>query len=142
MLESNRTLVFSIASIWIDAIIAGEKKFELRRRPPRLTSLVQALLYETLPGGRLRARCIMGPVLTAPRSELWEKVGSMSGVSRNHFSQYFAKSRFAHAIPILGVQEIHPPLSLLELRQLAQFTPPQSWCWASPELLRFVGLNR
>jgi predicted transcriptional regulator len=132
---SRRSLVFSIAPRWMDEILVLRKTVELRRRPPRIATRVEAYLYETRPECRLRARCLMGPVISAPVQDLWDAVGHKASVTREEFDRYFSGVGLAHAINIDAVQELAPAIPLDLLRKLAAFQPPQSWCVASDGLL-------
>jgi predicted transcriptional regulator len=135
---AGNAIVVSIAPQWLQAIVAGTKTIELRRRAPRLHAAVTAYLYETSPGRQLRAVCSMGPVLTAPLSELWDIVGGQSGVSRSVFDAYFDGLVVGQALPISSVKEFANPIPLSVLRERVNFRAPQSWCRASPRLVEFV----
>lgn len=136
---AENILVISIRPRWVREIISGKKTVELRRRPPRLDRPVTSLIYETSPERRLRARCLMGPVRTDSPVELWKKFGERSGATAAEFYSYFAGTTMAHAIEVASIEELSICLSLERLRQEAGFVVPQSWSWATPRLIEFVG---
>src|SRR6266404_7710232 len=96
----NRTLLFSIKPRWADAIISGEKTFELRRRPPKLTTPISAIIYATSPVCALVAECTMGPVLSGSPAQIWDRVSLSSSVSQSEFDDYFRGCWQAHAIVV------------------------------------------
>ena len=132
---SSEVLLISIRPQWVRQILARGKTIELRRRPPRLSQPVSALIYETSPAYRLRARCLMGPVISYPPETLWGQVGHRTCVSKQDYDAYFAGRKQAHGIEISSVLEMPSRLTLEWLRREVDFVPPQSWAWASERLL-------
>ena len=137
---AQRVLVVSVRPRWVTEIVSGRKTVELRRRPPRLDQPVVSLIYETSPGCRLRAKCLMGPIVTNTPRSLWLQLGDRSGVTINEYDAYFAGTLKAYAIEIQRVEEMPAHLSLEYLRQKANFVVPQSWSWATPRLLEALGM--
>jgi predicted transcriptional regulator len=134
-LISTRALVFSVKPRWVEAILRMEKRFELRRRPPKLHGPTRALLYSTGPDFSLRAMCTMWPMVTDTLENIWSLAGGQSSISRGEFDHYFSGCVAAHAIGIQDLRELSRPIRLAQLRSDADFVPPQSWAWASPELI-------
>jgi predicted transcriptional regulator len=132
------TLVFSIRPQWVTQILEGLKTCELRRRPPKLDTPVSALIYETSPARQVRAKCVVGPVVSDAPERLWKRFGSSACVSRDEFDSYFAGLSQAHAIMIQAVEELPKPLSLELLRQKVGFSPPRAWNRASRPLLQVI----
>jgi len=139
MAQASKVLLFSIKPRWADAIMRGEKTFELRRRPPKLTSPVPALIYATTPVRALVGRCMMGPVLTDPPSRLWKRVSGTSCVTEMEFDDYFCDCREAHAIVVSEPSRIENPLSLRDLQEKIGFSAPQAWAWATDAVLAILG---
>jgi predicted transcriptional regulator len=137
----SRALLFSIKPKWADAIISGEKTFELRRRPPKLTSPVSAIIYATAPVCALVAKCSMGPVLSGPPMQIWDRVSVSSSVTQTEFDDYFRGCWRAHAIVVSNPRKLAKPLSLGYLRDTIRFSAPQAWVWASKDIVIAAGLN-
>lgn len=137
----SRTLLFSIKPKWADAIISGDKTFELRRRAPKLTLPVSAIIYATAPVCALVASCTMGPVVSGPPVKIWNRVSSSSSVTRTEFDDYFFRCQEAYAIVIASPRRLEKPLSLRYLRDTIQFSVPQAWAWASEDIIAVAGLN-
>jgi predicted transcriptional regulator len=137
----NRALLFSIKPRWVDAILSGEKTFELRRRPPKLTSPISAIIYATSPVCALVAKCTMGPVLSGSPAQIWDRVSISSSVSQSEFDNYFGGCSQAHAIVVSKPTRLEKPLSLDYLRGAFRFSAPQAWAWASKDIVIATGLN-
>lgn len=137
----QRILVMSIKPRWVTDILAGAKTVELRRRPPKISRPVAALIYETSPSCRIRLKCMMGPVRSFTPQRLWEQINDRCCVSAEEYDAYFADCAQAHAIELSQVEELVGDLSLARLRREADFTAPQAWAWASDGLLECVGVS-
>jgi predicted transcriptional regulator len=130
------TLLFSIAPRWVDLILAGEKRFELRRRPPRNLAMgTPALLYATAPTSAIIAKVQLGEVVTADPDVLWERIGAWFGCSRDYYDAYFAGAAPAHAICLLEPMRLAEPISLRRMATEYGLRPPQSWMSISTNAL-------
>lgn len=132
---TGEVLLISIRPQWVRQMLAGRKTIEFRRRPPRLSEPVSALVYETGPAYRLRASCLIGPVSSGLPDALWDELGRRSCVSKDEYDAYFEGRERAHGMDIRNVLEMPSQLTLDWLRREAGFVPPQSWAWASKRLL-------
>ena len=137
-MSRSDAFVFSIAPTWVRAILDGTKTVELRRRPPSLVKASLALIYETAPSKRISSICFMGPTVSAGVDQIWERFGRVSAVTEPRFRSYFKGRTSAHAILISRVTALGEPIALSELRAVAAFRPPQSWCRAAPTLVGLV----
>jgi predicted transcriptional regulator len=136
---TEQVLVISIKPRWVKQILSREKTVELRRRPPRLHKSVSALIYETGPTYRLRAKCRMGPVRSGSIEAIWMLTSCHSCVTRQEYNNYFDGKAHAHAIEITCVVEMPSYFTLAFLREKAEFVVPQSWAWASARVLKALG---
>lgn len=120
-------LLLSIHPRFVDAILAGTKQVELRRRQPRVSD-GSALIYATAPRMELVARFRIASVVRAPLSMLWQSVRDVAGVSRSEFDAYFAGIESGVAIGIADVFEFPEAVGLEKLRdEWRGFHPPQGF---------------
>lgn len=120
-------LLLSIHPRHVDAILAGDKRVELRRRRPRVAH-GQALIYATAPRMELVARFQVVSVTQAPLHLLWQHVRDTAGVTRSEFESYFHGLRIGTAIHIGDVTSFKEPVRLSTLRRIwAGFQPPQGF---------------
>jgi len=130
-------LIFSLTPKWIEKILSGKKTFELRRRPPKISQPTISYLYETRPHSRIRARCLLGPVISDSPNLLWRIVGDHCGVERSFFESYFSGLEEAHALPITQVMDLGSQFTLPRLRAVG-FHPPQAWAYVSSKVVMLV----
>jgi predicted transcriptional regulator len=126
-------LLLSIHPKYVDAIMAGEKTVELRRRKPSIESGL-ALIYATSPRKELVASFEISSVRRTPLVLLWQAVRDSAGVSRREFYSYFAGQNTGVAIQIRKVMAFHEPIPLDDLREMWRgFQPPQGFCYLTGE---------
>lgn len=135
-----KTIVLSLQPKWAALIRSGDKRIELRRRFPRYLAGSLAYVYESSPTCELTAVVHMGEIHELPIEELWRTHGRASCVDERHFATYFQHRSAGFGIEITR----HIPLSsswgLTRLREAFDFTAPQSWAYASPQLARAIGM--
>ena len=123
MVSQNRPvgLLLAIRPAWIDQIVAGKKTFEIRRRPPRVTAPLPALLYATAPISSVVAGCTALRTVEGTTASLWARCGESSLVTHDGFYRYLHGAPAPGAIELGYVIEV-PPTVL-------KWRPPQSWMW-------------
>lgn len=120
-------LLLSIRPKYVDAILAGEKRVELRRRRPRVES-GRVLVYATAPRMELVATFRITGVTRAPLNLLWQSVRDIAGVSRREFDAYFEGMELGYGLHIKDVVRLNRPIPLVDLRSIwAGFHPPQGF---------------
>lgn len=132
---NSKQIVISIQPKWAGLIRSGEKTVELRRRFPRLPAGAVAYLYESTPTRAVTALLHLGIVQELPVAELWISHGKASCVDQDYFNQYFAGRDVGFGIHITRCVPLSANLPLAELRQRFAFIAPQSWAYATPELI-------
>lgn len=118
-------VLMSIHPQYCEAILAGEKTVELRRRRPSFTTGTRVLIYSTSPERRLHGAFNVGGVIEGEPSSLWEAIKHRAGVDRETFNAYFAGCDAAYAIEVENPRRIPP--AVLPIR------PPQSYQFLSPQ---------
>ncbi len=120
-------LLLSIRPRFVDAILAGAKRVELRRRKPRAES-GHALIYATSPRMELVASFRVASVVHAPLELLWQSYGDLAGITRGEFDAYFAGLQFGVAISIAEITKFSQPVRLEVIRETWNgFHPPQGF---------------
>src|SRR5579864_4429852 len=95
-------LLLSIHPKYVESILAGKKRIELRRRRPRITG-GPALIYATSPRMELVARFEIDSIRRAPLSLLWQLSRNVACVTRDEFDAYFHGLQTGIAIHINAV---------------------------------------
>jgi predicted transcriptional regulator len=117
-------VLMSIRPVYADAIFAGTKTVELRRRRPSFSEGSQVLVYSSAPHRRLQGTFEVGGVLAEEPNALWRRVSKQAGIDKETFDAYFAGCSAAYAIEIKNPKRIEP--TRLSIR------PPQSYLFLRP----------
>ncbi|SEM17397.1 Predicted transcriptional regulator, contains an HTH and PUA-like domains [Blastococcus sp. DSM 46786] len=119
----------SIHPQYADAILAGTKRVEFRKRrlAPDVSTVV---IYATQPVGRIVGTFeVLGHDVAAP-DELWDRHSRHAGISAAGFCAYYAQKPAAVGILIGRVQPLTEPRLLTDLPGVIR--PPQSFSYLSP----------
>lgn len=117
--------IISIYPAYADAILAGEKTVELRRRIPDLSSGVRLWIYATLPTGAVVGFATVQNVARASPTDIWKKHGNRAGVDHASFKAYFNGAKEAVAILLAAARRVGP-ITIDQLREIrTSFHPPQ-----------------
>jgi predicted transcriptional regulator len=64
--------------------------------------------------------------VSAALTEIWNKFGSQTGISRQEFDGYFKRCSIAHALVLSEIRILENPLLLERMREMVRgFHPPQ-----------------
>ena len=92
----------------------------------RISPGTRVWLYGKLPMGGVIGFGVVHSVHEHAPTQIWERFGVHSGVSREHFFDYFRGASCGCAIVFQRIVRLQRTLGLEELReQLGRFTPPQ-----------------
>jgi predicted transcriptional regulator len=117
--------IISIHPNYADAILAGKKTIELRRRIPELPSGTRLWIYATRPTGAVIGVATIQEVARAHPSTIWKKHRNGAGVDHASFKAYFNGAQQAVAILLAAVRHVGP-ITIDQLREVRdRFHPPQ-----------------
>jgi predicted transcriptional regulator len=118
----------SIHPRYADAILAGTKRVEFRKRrlAPDVSTVV---IYATQPVGRIVGTFEVLGHDVAPPAELWDRHGAHAGISVTGYDEYYAQTPAAVGILIGSVQRLSQPRPVTDLPGVNR--PPQSFCYLS-----------
>ncbi len=121
-----RFAVISIKPQYVEAIVEGQKVYELRRRRLNLDQGDLLIIYQTSPEKKVTASAELEKIIECDIDTLWEKVGARSAVSFEIFTNYFKGCANGYALQLKNVKPYKNPLSLDDLRShMPKYTPPQ-----------------
>lgn len=111
--------LLSLRPPFAEAIIAGEKTVEVRRRPPRLDTGSLLVLYAGAPMRAVIGTARLAALATGDAETLWEHFGSGTGIHRAEFDTYLSGAGQPTCLVLEHARMVDPlPLN---------FAPPQSW---------------
>ncbi|WP_206330479.1 ASCH domain-containing protein [Modestobacter sp. KNN46-3] len=116
----------SIHPRYADAILAGTKRVEFRKRrlAPDVSTVV---IYATRPVGRIVGTFEVLGHDVAPPAELWDRHGTHAGISVTGYDEYYAQTPAAVGILIGSVQQLSQPRPVTDLPGVSR--PPQSFSY-------------
>ncbi len=122
----GRVALMSLHPRHAEAILAGRKTVEFRRRPFG-QPVTQVVIYATQPIGQVVGSFVVTDIDVASPAELWERHGDRGAISRPEFDGYFDGSITGAAIEVGHVSHLadHMPLSALA----PGLRPPQSYLY-------------
>lgn len=115
---------YPIKPVYINRILQGEKKYELRRKLPR-NKVEYVFLYATTPICKVVAYARVGSTHDECKDELWEKVARWAGIDKVDYFSYFEGIENACAIELSEVFKFNKPFHPREISE--DFVVPQSF---------------
>lgn len=129
---SREYILMSIKPHYADLIYTGRKRFEYRKRAPKLVDL-PILLYETAPVQKVTGIIADWSILQASPEAVWTYSKTHSGLTADRFFGYYEGYDKAVAIRIYSVVPFKDSLELQTLNPELK-RPPQSFCYVQSEL--------
>jgi predicted transcriptional regulator len=117
--------IISIHPRYANAILAGEKTIELRRRIPDLPFGTRLWIYATRPTGAIVGFVTLRDVTRAHPRTIWNKYRHRAGIDHAAFKAYFNGAQQGVAILLAAARRV-APITIDELREIrVRFHPPQ-----------------
>lgn len=117
--------IISIHPAYANAILAGEKTIELRRRTPKLSSGMRLWIYATRPTAAVIGFVTVRQVARAHPRTIWQNHRDGTGVDHESFKAYFEGTQEAIAIILQAAKRVGP-ITVQQLRSVRdRFHPPQ-----------------
>ena len=128
-MNSHTDVLISIKPKYVTHIFSGEKTVELRKRRPNISPGARIWIYATTPIAALKGYASLDRIVTAAPTEIWNKFGSQTGITRQEFDGYFEGCSVAHALILSEIRVLEHPLLLERMRKMVRgFHPPQFFC--------------
>lgn len=130
--QTGRVALMAIQPRYSQAILAGTKTVEFRKRP-LAEDVRTVLIYETAP-----TSCVVGAFTVAdtvqlsPRT-LWRELGAAGSITRLDFMQYFASYKTGVGLVVGSVQKLQRPITLAEL--VPRPAVPQSFAYIAGDVI-------
>lgn len=128
----KNNILISIHPQHVAKILSGEKRFEFRKRVPP-DSVRRMVIYSTAPVMKVVAVAEINRKLSAKPENIWKRTRHASGITKQHFNDYFQEKEIAHALEIGEVTELDSPLSLSDI--CLNLVAPQSYAFMDDSLV-------
>lgn len=120
-------VLLSIKPEFAQAILNGEKTFELRRKIFRDQSVSKVIIYASSPVQRVVGEFRIKDIHEHQPNDLWELAGEGACVDRAFFDQYFDSRDVGYAVEVSKPKRYRKPKLLADFCGMAR--PPQSFCY-------------
>ncbi len=118
--------ILSIHPQYAEAIFAGTKTVEFRRRAISVPESSRVWVYATQPVGGIVGYFEISETVCDTPDALWREYSSVGEIERSKFEQYFDGCSVGHAIVLREAVELPSLLPLEEIRETCpEFRPPQ-----------------
>jgi len=119
-------VLISIKPKYVDLIMAGKKRYELRRGGSTVQAGDTLLLYSTSPEKAVVATCDVKRTLSDTPSRIRRTVNSGAGIGEKEYAQYFKGASRATAFELGRIKSLSVRPSLKDLKKL----------WGNPKVPR------
>lgn len=122
-------LLLSLYPKYSKKVKDGEKKYEFRKKINKFVKPgTLVAIWETRPKSEINCIFEIGIVDKGATTDLWEKYGKLSGITKEYFDTYFKGKGYGYAIEIKELWVLDSPIKMSMIReQLPSFNPPQSY---------------
>jgi len=113
-MDSSEIILLSIRRPFSQLILTGQKKYELRKRPPR-RECEFAVIYETLPTKAIIGFFELDRIHVECIEKIWKITKGKSYVTKEYFESYFKDRKFGVAIEIKESKRLDTHLKLSDI---------------------------
>ncbi len=126
MSQSRKNILISLERRYVDDIISGKKKVELRNRRMNLSKGDKIWVYSKQPHACVVIRATVKAAIGGSPKLLWRDFQDVCGVSKEEFFAYFSDVEIGYAISLFEVRRLLSPPTLEVMRGTdKKFHPPQ-----------------
>jgi predicted transcriptional regulator len=119
-------ILISLEPRHAENLLVGRKRVELRRRAMNVSIGSTVWMYAKLPVGSIIGRAIISAIHVLAPATLWKRFGTVSGISRGEFFEYFADRDEGIALELSHCRRLTHAFDLESLRRFdSGFQPPQ-----------------
>lgn len=142
-MNAPQNVLISLEKRHAENILEGTKTVELRRRSMHVAIGTTVWFYVKVPVGSVIGYAKVADLHTLAPSTLWNRFGSVSGLQRREFFEYFEGSATAFALSLEEPRRLAKPIPLSELRDASNgFHPPQFFANIASDGALFTALSR
>ena len=120
-------VLLSIRPEFSDAIWAGQKRFEFRRRIFNTIEHAEAYVYTSAPISLVTGRFSIRDLVVGTPTQVWRLTNDVAGIDESRYFSYFDDRNIAFAIAIGEYEKFEVPIDLTSHFGLKR--PPQSYAF-------------
>jgi predicted transcriptional regulator len=127
-MKNRKYLFISIKEKYVNQILNGSKRIELRKSRPSVDVGDHVIIYCTSPIKAIVGTAKVENVISYTPSEMWRLNSKSLGINRKEYFEYYSKSDKAIGIVLSDVEKLSFSICLSLIKsQMPKFTPPQTY---------------
>lgn len=131
-MPDKSSILISIKQKYVDSIVRGEKRAEIRRLYPSCSSVSRVYVYVPTPTRQVVGYFDVKEVNRLPVEQLWRLSGRDSALSQEEFFEYLSGKDRGISIHFDEYTPLSHTIGLADLRILSsKFHPPQSFMYVT-----------
>jgi len=132
------SIILSIKPKFTDLILSGQKTIEMRTKiGKKFTNDENVVIYSSSPKKAIVAIAKIKKIENLDKYEVEDYHLNKVCISRDFFNEYMKNRSTCYLIELKDLKKLKNPLMLNDLRDKG-FIAPQSFCYASSEILDLV----
>lgn len=131
-------IVISIKPEFTSLILSGKKTIEMRSKiGKKFTTDANLIIYSSTPNKAIVAVAKIKGIQHVMKNDITPSHLEKVCISTHFFEDYMSSRHSCYLIELKNVQSLKTPIPLSELKVI-NFTAPQSFCYASYDLISLV----
>jgi predicted transcriptional regulator len=127
-MKNKKYLFISIKEKYVNQILDGSKRIELRKSRPSVDVGDYVIIYCTSPIKAIVGTARVENIVSYTPSEMWRLNSKILGINRKEYFEYYSKSDKAIGIVLSDVEKLSFSICLSLIKsQMPKFTPPQTY---------------
>lgn len=123
----ERAILLSVRPRFAQSILAGTKTAEVRRTRPDIKPGTPVIIYATKPIGAVVGTASVESICDGSPDLLWGEHHDQLDLTKHEFDEYLHESGTAYVLVLNNVCKLTEQLTLGDMRESANFRPPQSY---------------
>ena len=140
--EAIECRLFSIKPHFVDLILKGKKKVELRKGFCNGKRGDKCFIYVTSPIKQIIGYFTIAYCINDTTANIWKRVNGIAGVNKQGFFEYYANNKEASAIFFDKLIFFKQPLDWEKLNERFKLMPPQSYYQIRGDLADYLERQR
>lgn len=142
-MSDEKAILLSVLPTFAYQILDGTKKWEYRKRAPKIEEKTKMFLYASGDVGAIIGECVVTKVIQMPVEELIENTIDETPSSKEGVRAYFAGHHMGSALRVEEPEKYGKPITLLEIiDRIPGFAVPQNFYYLRKDDLKFSPLLR
>ncbi|MGN6637411.1 MAG: ASCH domain-containing protein [Mucilaginibacter sp.] len=124
----NNLILISIKGQYVNEMLCGRKKIELRKSVPKASAGDVLIIYTTHPKKAITAIAIVEQIITCTPKDMWNLHSDVLGINKVEFDNYYKNHKKAVGIELTNIIQLNAEILLSAIKLVdPKFSPPQTF---------------